>query len=60
LAFILKPFGHLGFVPVTFLVVLPLTQTMVFLITTGLGVTIVPVKVMVALADTGARVEVPV
>ena len=39
--------------------VLPLTQTIVFLVTTGLGVTTVPVKVIVALADTGARVEVP-
>ena len=34
-------------------------QTIVFLATTGLGVTTVPVKVIVALADTGARVKVP-
>ena len=46
-------------VPLTFLVVLPLTQTIVFLVTTDLGATIVPVKVIVALAVTGARVEVP-
>jgi hypothetical protein len=46
-------------VPLTFLVVLLLTQTIVFLVTTGLGVTIVSVNVIVALAVTGARVEVP-
>jgi len=40
-------------------VVLPLTQTIVFLVTTGLGVTTMPVKVIVALAITGASVEVP-
>jgi hypothetical protein len=40
-------------------VVLPLTQTIVFLVTTGLGVTTVPVKTIVALAETGAKVEVP-
>jgi hypothetical protein len=40
-------------------VVLPLTQTIVFLVTTGLGVITAPVKVIVALADTGASVEVP-
>ena len=57
--FNLYPFGHLGLVPLTFLVVLPLTQTIVFLVTTGFGVTTAPVKSMVALADTGARVEVP-
>jgi hypothetical protein len=46
-------------VPLTFLVVLPLTQTIVFFVTTGLGVTTVPVKVIVALDNTGAKVEVP-
>jgi hypothetical protein len=35
-------------------------QTMVFLVTTGLGVTTVPLKVIVALNETGANVEVPV
>ena len=46
-------------IPLTFLVVLPLTQTIVFLVTTGLDVTIAPVKVIVALAVIGAKVEVP-
>ena len=55
----MNPLGHLGFVPLTFLVVFPFTQTTVFLVTTGLGFTTVPVKVIIALVDTGARVEVP-
>ena len=42
----------------TFFVVLPLTQEMVFLATTGLGVIALPVKTIVALADTGASVAV--
>ena len=53
------PFGHLGSVPLTFLVVLPLTQTIVFLFNTGLDVTTVPVRTIVALVETGARVMVP-
>lgn len=53
------PFAHLGFVPLTFLVVLPLTQKIIFLATIGLGVTNMPVKVIVALALIGAKVEVP-
>ena len=57
--FTLKPLGHLGFVPLTFLVVLPLKQTIVFLVTTGLGVTAAPVKTIVAFTETGAKVEVP-
>jgi hypothetical protein len=40
-------------------VALLLTQTIVFLVTIGLGVTAVPVKVIVALAVIGAKVEVP-
>jgi hypothetical protein len=36
-----------------------LTQTIVFLVTTGLGVTTAPVKTTVALTVIGARVEVP-
>jgi hypothetical protein len=36
-----------------------LTQTIVFLVTTGLGVTTVPVNTIVTLAKTGAKVEVP-
>jgi hypothetical protein len=40
-------------------VVLPLAQIIVFLVATGLGVTTVPVKVIVALTDTGASVVVP-
>ena len=43
----------------TILLSLPLTQTIVFLVTTGLAVTTVPVKVIVALAVIGAKVEVP-
>ena len=46
-------------VPLTFLVSLPFTQTMVFLATTGVGTTVAPVKTIVALADTGASVVVP-
>ena len=46
--------------PFTFLVVLPLTQTIVFLLTTGTtGLAIVPVNITVAVVDTGARVELP-
>jgi hypothetical protein len=40
-------------------VVLPLTQTIIFLVTIGLGVTAVPVKIIVALAVIGAKFEVP-
>ena len=35
--FFLKPLGHLGETPVTFLVVFPFVQVMVVLFTTGLG-----------------------
>jgi hypothetical protein len=34
-------------------------QTIVFLVITGLGVTTVPVKTIVALAVIGSRLEVP-
>jgi hypothetical protein len=40
--------------------VLPLTQTIVFLVPTGLGVTTVPIKVIIALVAIGAKVEDPV
>ncbi len=44
----------------TFLVVLPLTQTIVFLLTSGTtGLAIVPVNIIVAVVDTGTRVELP-
>ena len=43
----------------TFLVDLPLVQVMVFLATRGLGVIALPIKTIVALADTGASVAVP-
>ena len=59
LVFTLYPLGHLGLVPLTFLVVLPLTQTIVVLVTIGLGVITAPVSIIVAVVDTGARVEVP-
>lgn len=46
--------------PLTFFVVLPLTQIIVFLLTTGTtGLAILPVNIIVAVVDTGAIVELP-
>ena len=39
--------------------VLPLIHTIVFLVTTGFGATVVPVKTIVAVVDIGASVGVP-
>ena len=52
--FNLNPFEHFGFIPLTFLVFLPLTQTIVFLV----GAT-VPAIITVAVAEIGARIDVP-
>ena len=57
--FNLYPFGHLGLVPLTFLFVLPFTQTIVFFVATGVGAMTAPVSIIVAVVETGARVEVP-
>ena len=50
----LNPLGHFGFIPLTFLVFLPLTQIIDFLVGA-----IVPVIITVAVAEIGARVDVP-
>jgi hypothetical protein len=50
----LNPLGHFGFIPLTFLDFLPLTQVIVFLV----GAT-VPVIITVAVDEIGARVDVP-
>jgi hypothetical protein len=57
--FNLYPFGHLGLAPLTFLFVLPFMQTIVFFVTIGVGAMTAPVSIIVAVVETGARVEVP-
>jgi hypothetical protein len=51
---ILNPLGHFGFTPLTRFVLLPLTQVIVFLATTG-----EPAITIFAVAETGAKVAVP-
>ena len=49
-----KPVGHFGLTPLTRFMLLPLTQVIVFLATTG-----EPAITMFAVAETGAKVAVP-
>ena len=51
---ILNPIGHFGFTPITRFVLLPFTQVIVFLATTG-----DPAITIIAAAETGAKVAVP-
>ena len=45
--------------PLTFLFVLPFVQTIVFFVAIGVGAMTAPVIIIVAVVETGARVEVP-
>jgi hypothetical protein len=59
LVFTLYPLGHLGLTPLTFLLVLPFVQIIVFLVAIGVVAITAPVSIIVAVMETGARVEVP-
>jgi hypothetical protein len=50
----LYPLGHFGFTPITFLVFLPFTQVIVFLVEAT-----VPAIITVVVAEIGARIDVP-
>ena len=54
LLFNLYPAGHLGLIPVTFFMVLPFIQLIVFL-----SATMVPVSKIFTVADTGVKIVVP-
>ena len=45
--------------PLTFLLVLPFVQTIVFFVAIGVGAMTAPASMIIALVETGARVEVP-
>ena len=59
LVFTLYPFGHLGLAPLTFLLVLPFVQIIVFFVAVGVGAMTAPVIIIATDVEIGAKVEVP-